>query len=172
MVTSRSEATSTKDEGRRNRIGSTPLRERKRIFLGGLSERFSPESKVGIPALWQRFTAQLANIPDKVGHTAYGVCYHGDERGNFDYLCGVEVTPSSELPPGMRQLQIPKQRYAVFHQPGHISRVGPTWDTLWNRWRSGWGERLSDQPAFERYDEKFDPASGRGGFEIWMPVQG
>lgn len=142
------------------------------LLLAGLSERFSPESTVGIPALWERFTVQITDIAGKVGHIAYGVCYYGDERGNFDYLCSVEVTPSSELPAGMSRLQIPEQRYAVFHQPGHISSVGRTWDTLWSHWQPEWGERLSGQPAFERYDKKFDPVSGSGGFEIWMPVRG
>jgi AraC family transcriptional regulator len=23
---------------------------------------------------------------------------------------------------------------------------------------------------FERYDERFDPATGQGGFEIWIPL--
>lgn len=144
----------------------------KALLLAGLNERFSPESKTGIPALWQRFTPHIANLPAKVGQVAYGVSYHGDERGNFDYLCGVEVTPSSELPASMSRLQIPEQRYAVFHQPGHVSSVGQSWDTLWNHWRPEWGERLLDRPAFERYDERFNPASGSGGFEIWMPVRG
>jgi AraC family transcriptional regulator len=28
-----------------------------------------------------------------------------------------------------------------------------------------------DAPNFERYDEKFDPATGNGGLEIWVPVR-
>ena len=31
-----------------------------------------------------------------------------------------------------------------------------------------WG---ADAPNFERYDEKFDPSTGDGGLEIWIPVK-
>jgi len=29
---------------------------------------------------------------------------------------------------------------------------------------------MADAPTFERYDEKFDPATGNGGLEIWVPI--
>ena len=29
----------------------------------------------------------------------------------------------------------------------------------------------ADAPNFERYDDKFDPSTGNGGLEIWVPVQ-
>jgi AraC family transcriptional regulator len=31
--------------------------------------------------------------------------------------------------------------------------------------------KAADAPNFERYDETFDPATGNGGFEIWVPVK-
>mgnify|MGYP003409082453 CR=1 FL=1 len=40
---------------------------------------------------------------------------------------------------------------------------------------TGWlpisGMKAADAPSFERYDEKFDPATGNGGLEIWVPVR-
>jgi AraC family transcriptional regulator len=32
------------------------------------------------------------------------------------------------------------------------------------------GATAADAPMFERYPESFDPATGRGGFEIWIPL--
>jgi len=32
------------------------------------------------------------------------------------------------------------------------------------------GLEATDGPAFERYDARFDPRTGSGGFEIWVPV--
>jgi AraC family transcriptional regulator len=29
---------------------------------------------------------------------------------------------------------------------------------------------VADAPNFERYEETFDPATGNGGLEIWVPV--
>jgi len=33
------------------------------------------------------------------------------------------------------------------------------------------GLKAADAPNFERYGETFDPATGNGGFEIWVPVR-
>jgi AraC family transcriptional regulator len=30
---------------------------------------------------------------------------------------------------------------------------------------------VADAPSFERYDEKFDPSTGNGGLEFWVPVK-
>jgi len=30
---------------------------------------------------------------------------------------------------------------------------------------------MADAPTFERYDETFDPLTGNGGFEIWVPIK-
>jgi AraC family transcriptional regulator len=32
------------------------------------------------------------------------------------------------------------------------------------------GFKAADAPSFERYDETFDPVTGDGGFEIWVPI--
>ena len=29
----------------------------------------------------------------------------------------------------------------------------------------------SDAPSFERYDENFDPLTGNGGLDIWVPAR-
>jgi AraC family transcriptional regulator len=31
--------------------------------------------------------------------------------------------------------------------------------------------KAADASSFERYDEKFDPLTGNGGREIWIPVR-
>ncbi len=31
--------------------------------------------------------------------------------------------------------------------------------------------RATDAPNFERYGESFDPRSGTGGVEIWIPIE-
>jgi AraC family transcriptional regulator len=36
--------------------------------------------------------------------------------------------------------------------------------------RSRAGVTAADAPVFERYDEKFDPRTGLGGLEIWVPI--
>jgi AraC family transcriptional regulator len=39
------------------------------------------------------------------------------------------------------------------------------------RWLPASGLKLADAPNFERYDDNFDPLTGNGGLEIWVPVK-
>ena len=41
-------------------------------------------------------------------------------------------------------------------------------NTIWNQWLPASGLKAADAPNFERYDEKFDSATGNGGSEIWI----
>jgi len=53
----------------------------------------------------------------------------------------------------------------------HISTIRTTWSTVWNKWLPESGYEVVDAPDFERYGEEFDPKTGTGGLEIWIPVQ-
>ena len=102
---------------------------------------------------------------------AYGVCCNGDDAGNFDYIAGVEVSDFSDLPREFAGVRIPGQKYAVFTHRDHISTIRRTVNTIWNQWLPASGLKVADAPNFERYDENFDPLSGNGGLEIWVPVR-
>ena len=67
--------------------------------------------------------------------------------------------------------RIPEQKYAVFTHSEHISTIRRTVNTIWNHWLPISGMKAADAPSFERYDEAFDPATGNGGLEIWVPVR-
>ena len=66
---------------------------------------------------------------------------------------------------------IPEQRYAVFTHADHVASIRRTVNAIWNQWLPASGLKAADAPNFERYDEAFDPATGNGGFEIWIPVR-
>jgi AraC family transcriptional regulator len=40
---------------------------------------------------------------------------------------------------------------------------------IWNRWLPESGYQVAEVPELERTE--FDPRSGNGGFEIWIPVK-
>ena len=143
----------------------------KPLLVAGLGERYNHENGAGIPGQWQRFHQSVANIPGRIGPVAYGVCCNSDDAGNFDYIAGVEVSDFSDLPREFSSVRIPEQRYAVFTHREHISTIRRTINTIWNHWLPASGLKAADAPAFERYDEKFDPLTGNGGLEIWVPVQ-
>ena len=145
----------------------------KPLLVAGLGERITHEnSGAGIPNQWQRFHQAVSGFPGRIGPVAYGVCCNGDDAGNFDYIAGVEVIDFSDLPREFSRVRIPEQRYAVFTHGDHISAVRRTVNTIWNHWLPASGLKAADAPSFERYDEKFDSATGNGGFEIWIPVRG
>jgi AraC family transcriptional regulator len=69
-------------------------------------------------------------------------------------------------------VRIPAQQYVVFTHRGHISTIRSTWHTIWNTWLPGSGHEVADAPDFERYDAVFDPRTGIGEVEIWLPLHG
>jgi AraC family transcriptional regulator len=144
----------------------------KPMFVVGLGARYTCETSAGIPAQWQRFVPHIGHIPNQVSHVAYGVRCNADDAGNIDYICGVEVSDFSEMPPEMTRVRIPAQRYAVFAHRDHVSTIRRTWATIWNQWLPNSGHEVADAPDFERYDETFDPVRGTGGVEIWIPLKG
>lgn len=148
-----------------------PRFETARAFLvAGLSERISCDNGA-IPGLWQRFHQAVEDIPARVGDVAYGVCCNGDDSGNFDYIAGVEVSDYTDLPRRFGRVRIAEQRYAVFTHRDHVSSIRRTVNTIWNHWLPASGLKAADAPNFERYGQNFDPATGEGGFEIWVPVK-
>ncbi len=143
----------------------------KAMLVAGLGERVSMETSAGIPGLWHRFHQHVQAFPGRIGKVAYGVCCNGDDAGNFDYIAGVEVADFSDLPREFSRVRIPAQRYAVFTHGDHVSTVRRTVNTIWNHWLPASGHLVADAPNFERYDETFDPITGNGGFEIWVPIK-
>jgi AraC family transcriptional regulator len=143
----------------------------KPLLVAGVGERYTWESGAAIPGQWQRFRQKADGVPGRVGKVAYGVCCNGDDSGNFDYIAGVEVADFSDLPREFSRVRIPEQRYAVFSHKDHISTIRRTVNTIWNHWLPASGLKAADAPSFERYDENFDPLTGDGGLEIWVPVR-
>jgi AraC family transcriptional regulator len=143
----------------------------KAMLVAGIGDRFSHDNGAGIPGLWQRFHQNVESFPGRIGQAAYGVCCNGDDAGNFDYIAGVEVADFTDLPREFSRIRIPEQRYAVFTHADHISAIRRTVNTIWNHWLPASEYKVADAPNFERYDARFDPVTGDGGLEIWIPIK-
>jgi AraC family transcriptional regulator len=143
----------------------------KLLLIAGSAERYNSDNCVTIAAQWQRFGEYFGKVPGQVSNVAYGVCYNTDDTGNFDYLCGVEVTDFSNLPATLTRMRLPQQRYAVFPHREHIAIIRRTWMTIWAKWLPESGHTPADAPSFERYSEQFDPVTGLGGVEAWLPLK-
>ncbi|TCL69577.1 AraC family transcriptional regulator [Rhizobium sp. BK251] len=143
------------------------------MLLAGLAEDYSFEHTEKIPSLWQRFNMHFGNIPDQVSDAAFGVCTHAEgQTDGFRYMAAVEVTAADDLPRGFSTLKLPAQRYAVFAHRGHVSEIKSTCGQIFGTWLPESGLRCGDMPdMFERYDERFDPHTGMGLTEIWLPIR-
>lgn len=140
----------------------------------GMAERFTPATSSRIPELWSRFVARIDEIPHRGGTETYGVCVDagpatGDEPG-FTYVAGVEVEHIDAIPDGMMALTVPAGRYAVFTHDGHISRLEDTVKQIWGRWLPASPHRHEPRPDFEQYDERWDPRTGLGEIDVWVPI--
>jgi AraC family transcriptional regulator len=154
------------------RTGAPPIRfeDGKVLLVAGIASRYTCDTSAGIPSQWQRFLPHFGNVPGQIGKTAFGVRYNSDDEGNFDYLCGVEVSDFSGTPTDLAAIRIAAQKYAVFSHRDHVSTVRSTWKTIWNKWLPESGHDVIDAPDFERYGEEFDAMTGNGGLELWVPI--
>jgi AraC family transcriptional regulator len=159
------------NEAMLNNLNEPRVEKGKTMLIAGLGERYSSATTAGIPAQWQRFSPHLGHIPGQVGDVAYGVICNGDDAGNIDYISGVEVSDFSRVPEEWSRIRIPEQQYVVFFHGGHISTIRQVWNTILNKWLPESGHVVAEGPEFERYDSRFDPATGNGGFEIWIPIK-
>ena len=146
----------------------------KPLLIAGLRERLTGNPET-IPALWQRFVPYIGKVPGQVGHTAYGVSLFkgAGDCGCEYYLAGVEVSDFSGLPGELSLVSIPACKYAVFPHREHVSKLWNTIDAIGQKWLPNSGHDIAaDAPGFfERYSEDFDPQTGTGGMEVWMPIK-
>ncbi len=142
----------------------------KPMLIVGLGARFDYNNMDAMPALWQRFQPHIGHVPNEVKGVAYGVVTSSDADG-FDYIAGVEVASFGDLDPEMTKLSIPARHYAVFSHEDHISAIRTTMRAIWSEWLPRSGREIEESPTLERYGPEFDPRSGNGGLEVWLPVK-
>jgi AraC family transcriptional regulator len=141
------------------------------LLIAGLRERHTEETTVGIPRQWQRFGPYIGTIKGRIGGIGFGVCCDFDESGHFDYVCGVAVSSLDDLPPELSSVRIAAREYLVFRHCGHVSGITATWRAVMDTCLPASGLRMVNAPNFERYAEDFDPNTGMGGVEIWIPIE-
>jgi AraC family transcriptional regulator len=139
--------------------------------IAGLNNTYDAESRKNIPAQWGRFAPHIGRVPGQIGLATYGVCWNFRPECVFDYLSGVEVAESAKSPPDFTRVALPASRYAVATHEGHISQLPQTIDKIWTQWIPDSSLKPAKAPCFERYDENFDPHSGLGRVEIWIPLE-
>jgi AraC family transcriptional regulator len=140
------------------------------LLVAGFAERITYDNVASIPQLWQKLTPHIGHLPNEIPAYAYGVKINSDNDG-FEYLAGVGVSSFENLPRELRTERIPAQTYAVFTHRGHISTIRETMKAIWSEYLPQSGLVVVDAPDYERYGAAFDPRSGNGDVEIFIPIQ-
>jgi len=150
------------------------LEDGKALLIAGLRKLYISETMKDLPAQWQIFVPRIGKIPGQVGRTAYGVCWQPADGADIEYLTGVEVSGFAGVPGDFTVASLPAMHYAVFHHRAHVSKLYETCDAI-SRWLPDSGYQHADDPEtpafFERYTEEFDPHTGMGGMEVWLPLK-
>ena len=143
-----------------------------RLRLVGLSAPCSYRESINIPAQWQLFTANYYfDIPRRVERMPIGMCAVPDEDGSFRYVCAAEVEAFEERNPDLVHVVIEPGPYAVFEHNDHVSRIFDTYSAIWNEALPAMARRVSNGPVLEFHNDAFDPDTGLGGLQIWIPLE-
>jgi AraC family transcriptional regulator len=151
-------------------LGAPRFEPGRDMIIAGLNMSYNLESRVNIPAQWQRFVPHIGKVPGQIGTISYGVCWNNRPGTGFDYLSGVEVRDITTLPAEFAHVRLLARQYAVFAHREHVSSIGKTIDAIWNQWVPQSGLKIADAPCFECYTEEFNPQTGMGGMQVWIPL--
>lgn len=141
------------------------------LLIAGLGGRFSADTTQDIPKLWDKFIPHIGKVPGQTGDVTYGICCNPDGKGGFEYIAGVEISKLDDLPELYRWIEVQPQHYAVFTHKGALDTLAQTFQYIWKTWLPASGREAADAPEFERYSEDFNPQTGDGVLEIWLPLK-
>jgi AraC family transcriptional regulator len=141
----------------------------------GRAGHFTPATTSRIPELWEGFVrGPMQSVPNRRGQHTLGLCIDADpatvEQAGFTYVAAVEVDRIDDVPAGMVALTVPASTYAVFTHSGHISRLPDTVKQVWGHWLPASPYRHVPTADFELYDERWDPTTGNGEIDLYVPI--
>jgi AraC family transcriptional regulator len=141
------------------------------FLIAGLGADFEPGKAAGIPALWQKLNEYFGHIPGQTDKTAFGVCTMLSGKPGFRYVAGVRIAKGQDLPAEFETTAVPAQTWAMFQHHGHVNGIPATVDAAFRTWLPTSGRKIGSFPdVLEFYGEDFDPETGLGRVEIWLPL--
>jgi AraC family transcriptional regulator len=152
-----------------DRLSPPRLAEEPALRIVGLAETCSFATTITIAAQWQRFMPYYSAIEGKRG-VPLGVSEAPDDEGQFRDVCATEVARLGDQPKELLAEEIPARTYAVFSHDAHVSALPKTYAAALNTALPALGYSVADAPILERHKESFDPRSGEGGVDLWIPL--
>lgn len=146
-------------------------------FLAGKSLPMSIlENKTAL--LWKGFMPELKKIKNIISEDLFSVEVYPTDYFNefvpqksFEKWAAVAVGNFDELPAGIKQLHVPKGKYAVFNYKGKSSEVFKLYQYIYGEWLSLSGNSLDNRPHFAVMGEKYKNDDLLSEEEIWIPIK-
>ena len=157
-----------------NRFAQPRIEQAGPLLIAGLREPLDEQAAQKIPQLWQKLVANWDQIPQRMPPPDYGLCIHLNNH-EYYYMAGCAVWDFADMPNLFSPFIIPSQTYAAFIHSGNVSCICETIDFVFDQWLPTSGYRHATAPVnalhfFERYGEGFNPETGEGDIEIWLPI--
>jgi AraC family transcriptional regulator len=145
------------------------------LLLAGLSKHFQFSERGAIPLLWGQFAPLIASLPRSGPGVTFGVVSApppGEE--GFEYAPSVQIASVDDLPEGLKAIRIAERTFAIFRHGGHVAEMPAVCNAIYSDWCARSDYRPAEIPLqmLEYYPESFNPATGGGGYEIWLPLAG
>jgi AraC family transcriptional regulator len=150
--------------------------KRGRELAIGMGDSFVQGQTEEIGALWGRFVPRMHEIKNRKPYDL-GVCASKHpiivkkDGDTFIYVAAVAVENADHVPDGMVVCDIPESTFAVFTHSGPIMNIKHTCEYIWGTWLPESGYELTDTPDYELYDSRFDPKTGSGEVDIYVPIK-
>jgi AraC family transcriptional regulator len=119
-----------------------------------------------LPMQWAAFGPQIPAPAAGEPPISFGVALSAEDSGCFRYMTAYPAPAGAKPPPGMSVVTLPAGSYLVFPHPGHVSSLNRTVSAACAGRRPAKG-----LPSFlEYYGPDFDPETGLGEIEVWLPL--
>jgi len=134
---------------------------------------FGKNENQEIKDVWGVANTRFGELKHIVDDGAYGVCMNieGAQPGEFEYVAGLKVSNTDDIPEGMVLREVPAQKYAVFAHVGSLETLHETYNYIYHIWLPQSGHELAANFDFEFYNDDFKDFAPDSRFYIYVPIK-
>ncbi len=119
-----------------------------------------------LPMQWAAFGPLIPTVESGEEPIAFGVALPAPDNDSFRYMTAVPAKPGLTPPRGMSAITLPAGSYLAFAHGGHVSTLNQTVALA-----CAGRKPTKGAPSFlEYYGPGFDPETGLGDIEVWLPI--
>ena len=82
--------------------------------------------------------------------------------------CG--ASRSHPCSPELASFECEPRSYAVFAHSDHVSTIFDTYAAIWDQALPAMARTVAESPVLEFHNDAFDPGTGLGGLQLYIPL--